>query len=98
MTGMKKAVIVILLCLNVGLLAGLFYVNMSSADAQMQMLPFKTTNYVVSTVSIGANWEGVCIIDMATRKMLCLKWNRSTQKIEPIGGKSIYRDASARPK
>ncbi|HNX26747.1 MAG TPA: hypothetical protein PKK48_05000 [Phycisphaerae bacterium] len=95
MTGMKKAVIATLLCLNVGLLAGLFYVNMSSADAQLQ-IPFKTTNYVVSTVSIGANWEGVCIIDMASRKLLCLKWDRSSKKIVPIGGKNVLKDANTR--
>lgn len=98
MTRMKKAVIATLLCLNVGLLAGLFYVNMSAADAQAQIIPFKTTNYVVSTVSIGANWEGVSIIDMSTRKMLCLKWDRSTSKITPIGGKSILKDSSTRPR
>lgn len=97
MTRMKKTVIAILLCLNVGLLTGLFYVNMQSADAQ-QVMPFKTTNYVVSTVNIGANWEGVNIIDMSTRKLLCLKWDRSTSKIMPIRGRSLLKDASARPK
>ena len=97
MTGMKKAVIAVLLCLNMGLLAGLFYVNMRSANAQ-QVLPFKTTNYVVSSVSIGANWEGVNIIDMATRRMLCLKWDRSTNKIMNIRGRNLLKDANARSK
>ena len=96
MTKMKKVVITVLLCLNVGRLAWLFYVNMSSADAQMTAIPFKTTNYVVTTVNIGANWEGVCITDMATRKMLCLKWDRSTKKIVPIGGKNLLRDVNTR--
>lgn len=91
MTKFKKMLIAVLICANVTLLAGLLYSNMSTAEAQM--MPYKTTNYITSTVQVGSNLDAFAVIDLASRKLVVWKWNTSSRKVEPIrGGRNLVTD------
>lgn len=77
----KRIAILLLVCLNVGLLGALIHVNMQPAQAQI----FPTTNYVCVTGKIGTGWDGLYVIDLATHKLACFKWDKTTKRIQGIG-------------
>jgi hypothetical protein len=76
----KRLIILTLLGVNLALLVGLVAVNMQPAQAR----PFKTTDYIMVTGMVGQTTEGVYIIDVASRKMIGLKLDKTSKKMRPM--------------
>lgn len=84
----KRTMSVGLIVLNVALLAVLVHLNMAPAKAQS----FKRTDYVVAVGSIGDDYDAIHITDLASKRMITLKWNKSTRRIEAFGPRDLTQD------
>lgn len=88
---MRKAVIVILMFLNVGLLAGLLLSSTPRAQAQA----FRgASNYLMLTSKLDSNTDCVLVLDMAKRRLVGWEFDktRKKMKIMPGGARDIRND------
>jgi hypothetical protein len=93
MNGIKNILILALVGLNLGLLAGLIHVNLRSASAQQT--PWPKTDYIVQTGHISKNDDGLYIIDVSTRRWAAWKFNQEAERLQPISrGRYLERDFS----
>ena len=87
---MKNAVIVALVCLNVGLLVGLIAGAVAPAEAQDGY--FLKTNYVMVTGKIESGYDTVYVIDLATQRLGCWQFDRTRKRLNPIRGRDLTAD------
>ena len=88
MKNARKIIIVVLVCLNIGLLATLIHFNMTPAYAQ----PFRSTNYVVVTTRVSTTNDALCIIDLEKQKLVAWKWDKGKKRLFAIAGRDLPRD------
>ena len=77
MTQKKKTLVLALVGLNVLLLGLLVHQAIPQAQAQS----FRTTDYVVMTGSMGTNFEVLFIVDLSSKKMIALKFDKTSKKM-----------------
>ena len=87
---MKNAVIVALVCLNLGLLAGLIAGAVAPAKAQDGY--FLKTNYVMVTGKIESGHDTVYVIDLASQRLGCFQFDRTRKRLTPIRGRDLVAD------
>lgn len=90
---MKKAVIVALVALNVGLLSWLLARSVAPAQAQIR----GKTDYLVVTAKSGRNNGAVVVIDLEAQKMAAFKMDVNSKRMVPYGGgRSLVKDFPGR--
>jgi hypothetical protein len=91
---MKKAIIAILICVNVGLLMALI-VGIDAPKAQANypgaVMP---NNTIMITGQIRANEDALYILDMASEKLAGFEFQRkgSTRKLRALGARDLKID------
>ena len=88
---MKQTVIIALVCLNLALVAALAWGPARSSKAQT----FRSTDYLMYTVKSGLTTETVCVVDLASRKMVGWKLTNKGgrwQWIKLRGSRDLKRD------
>lgn len=87
---MKKALIITLMCVNAGLLAGLLLGTRSQrAEAQV----FRgAANYLMVTGQIGSAWDAVHVIDMGGRNIRSWRYDKTRKRLVPFTGRSLEAD------
>jgi len=92
---MKKALIVALICVNFALLAALI---LGPAVPKVQAQAVRgAPDYLLVTGKVGADWDAVYLIDLAKRRLLGLRWDRTRRQMLPIRGRAFRTDFD-RPK
>ena len=87
---MKTALIVALICVNVGLLAALMLGSgVERADAQV-----RRTDYVMVTAQVTDNYDAIYIIDLGSRKFTAVGIDKRTKRFQPVvkRPRDLYRD------
>ncbi|HDZ20049.1 hypothetical protein LCGC14_0095790 [marine sediment metagenome] len=88
---MKNVAIILLICINVGLILTLVAVAaVSSAAAQEGYFP--STNYIMVTGQIESGYEVIYIIDMASQRLGAWKYDLSTKKLRGYRGQKLKDD------
>jgi len=82
----KKTLVLTLVGLNVLLLGLLVHQAVPQAQAQS----FRTTDYVVMTARMGTSYQVLFIVDLNTKKMIGLKFDKTTKKMDKM--KNYERD------
>ncbi len=87
---MKKTLIVTLVCINVALLAALVLgVRAPNADAQVSG---GGADYLMLTARIGTNNDAVCIIDLASRRLMAWQYDRTNKRLASFRGRELPND------
>ncbi|MBT3198864.1 MAG: hypothetical protein HN350_03015 [Phycisphaerales bacterium] len=90
---MKKAIIAVLVCVNVGLLMALILgVGAPKANAyQGSLMP---NNTIMMTGQIRENEDAIYIIDMATEKLAAFEFQRkgNVRSMRPMGTRDLTLD------
>ena len=87
---MKKTLIVTLACVNVALLGALVLGTATpTADAQVFG---GGRDYLMLTANIGTDNDAVYIIDLATRRMLTWRYDRTNKRLAPFRGRDLTND------
>ncbi|HUS91817.1 MAG TPA: hypothetical protein VM695_08205 [Phycisphaerae bacterium] len=86
---MRRALIVALVCINVGLLAALIGVNLNRADAQT----FRGGNdYIMVTGKIESSFDAIYVIDLKSRALAAWRFDRTAKKLVPYKGRILEQD------
>ena len=81
MKNVKRAILVALVIVNLGLLVGLVEANLPPAQATV----FKTTNYVVVTGKVSSSLDALYVIDLASQQMAAFTWDKTAKRMRAIG-------------
>lgn len=87
---MKNVAIILLICINVGLILTLAVTAVSSATAQEGYFP--STNYIMVTGQIESGYEVIYIIDMASQRLGAWKYDLSSTKLKAYRGQELKVD------
>jgi hypothetical protein len=90
---MKRTLIVVLVSVNLALLVALVF-GPASPRADAQVIG-GGADYLMVTGQIGTNWDGVYIVDLDTRRMLSMRWDRTRKQMVPIRGRQLRTDFQA---
>jgi len=87
---MKQALIVALVCLNAALLVALVFGTATpTADAQVVG---GGANYLLMTARIGGNYEGVFLLDLKTRQIAAVRYDKNRNRMVGIARRELARD------
>ena len=86
---MKKFIIVALLVLNVGLLAGIVLSSNEPAYAQHAYLD---TDYILITGQIANDWDAVYIIDLKREELASFRFDRTQKRLIPYRKRNLTTD------
>ena len=86
---MKRALIVALLCLNVGLLAALAISSSRPAYGQAYR---GATDYMLITSKLSDGWDGVYVVDLAKRRMVGWKFDKQKKKLVVLSARDFKTD------
>jgi hypothetical protein len=87
---MKKTIIVVLLCLNIALLAGLLF-TAATQQANAQVVR-GGSDYLTVSGQVPTNVGVTYILDMSTRKLTGLRWDVSSSRLVPLRGRLLMND------
>ncbi len=87
---MKKTVITLLICLNIGLLAVLMFGETDRAIAQVGY--YNETDYALVTGKVETDLEVVYVIDMASQQLGVWKYNLSPRRMSAMDRRSLADD------
>ena len=87
---MRKAIIVTLAAVNVALLLTLLLGGVAPR-AEAQVLR-GGNDYLMVTGNIGTSWEAVYIADLANRRLLALRYDKTTRRLAPLGNRRLADD------
>ena len=85
---MKKLLIVLLMCLNIGLLAALLTVGSPRARAQ----GYRSTDYVVVTGQIDQNYDALYVIDTARQRMVAWRFDQNKKRLVQFETRNLKTD------
>ena len=91
---MKRIVIVALVCANVALVA-LLLANVVPAAAYGQT-ERGASNYLMVTGQTENGYSVIYVLDLSTRLLAAWKFDRTTNKLIQLRGRSLERDFAAR--
>ena len=87
---MKKTLIVTLVCVNVVLLLALV---LGTAAPKAHGQVFRGgADYLMITGHIGSNWDAVYIVDLAKRRMLSWRFDKTSKRLLPFRGRQLRSD------
>lgn len=92
---MKKVLIGILACLNIGLLLVLFF-GVSPRKAEALEGSIVRNNYVMVSGRVGANEEAIYVVDLATQRMAAWRFDISRKRLVPLGTRNLRTDIPSR--
>lgn len=87
---MKQAILVALVCLNVALATALVC-TAGSPPAYGQVVG-GGSDYLVMTGKISGDWDGIYVIDLGSRKLLSLRFDKLKNRIMVSSGADLVRD------
>jgi hypothetical protein len=90
MNKLQKTLLFSLLGLNLILVGLLVHLNVSQAEAQMT--PYPTSDYIVQTCQVGSDWDALIIVDLQSNRLAGWKWDKSRKRLAVIGGRDLARD------
>lgn len=90
---MKNVVIILMVCVNVGLILTLALTVVSPATAQEEYFP--SSNYIFVTGQIETGYEVLYVIDMASQRLGAWSYDRSTKRLKPYPGRELRGDFRA---
>ncbi|MFW6061605.1 MAG: hypothetical protein ACOC93_02235 [Planctomycetota bacterium] len=85
---MKKALIVALVCINVGLLATLM-LETTLPEAKGQV---RAADYQMITAAVGSDYDAVFILDLGTRRLAALAMDKGRGRLQPYEGRRLVND------
>ncbi len=85
---MKKLLIVALACVNIALLSVLL-LGTSVPKAKGQVLG---ADYMMITGQISSDYDAIYILDMASRRLVAMKMDRTRKEMVPYRGVNLLRD------
>lgn len=88
---MKRAVIVVLVCVNVALLLTLMLGPTAPKKADAQVFG-GASNYIVVTGKIGKDDEAVYVVDVARQQMLAWRFDDGNEKFHRFRGRELKKD------
>ena len=91
----KSIVIGALICLNLGLLTALVFIQ-PTGEAEAQNTYFRESNYVMVAGQIETGYEVIYVIDMATQRLGAWKFDRTDKRLEEIPGRELKTDFRGR--
>ena len=89
---MKKAIVAVLLGLNVALGAALMTLSSPKVNAQAT---FRQTDYLTATV-IERDYDSLWVIDLAKKRLTAFRLDRSRRKMVPSQGRRLSNDFQER--
>ena len=87
---MKRAMIVVLVCVNVALLGALMF-GRETPKANAQVFG-GASNYIVVTANIGKNDEAVFVVDVAKQKMMAWRFDENKEKFSRYRAREFKKD------
>ena len=87
---MKNVAIILMVCVNVGLILALALTVVSPATAQEGYFP--SSNYILVTGNIESGYAVIYVIDMATQRLGAWKYDLSTKRLKPYPGRELRGD------
>jgi len=88
--GMKKALIVALVCVNLALVAALvFGTHAPRAGAQTLR---GGNDYLLYTGRIGNDWDAVYMVDLKTRRLAAWKFDKTQKRLVQMRGRQLVDD------
>ena len=92
---MKKFIIVTLVVVNLGLLAGIM-AGMGTPEAQASNGYYNDTNYTPDAARSASAMETLYIVDMASQQMAALKFDIDSKQLQGIGMRDLAVDFRGR--
>jgi hypothetical protein len=92
---MRSKLILALLAVNVVLLLSLVAVNLWQAPSAYAQVAGGGTDYLVLNAKIGDTWDGLYIIDLSKRRLVSLRFDKTTKKLTACRGRLLDRDFKA---
>ena len=87
---MKKALIAILICINVGLLATLMLGTFTpKADAQVYR---PASDYLMMSGNMTSSSENVYVIDLSRRRLVGWQWDKTDRRLRQLGSRNLRTD------
>jgi hypothetical protein len=86
---MKRALVVLLVCINLALVAALVVVNVAPASAQTER---GASDYIMITGKIEQGFDAVYVIDLKTRRLAAWRFDRTAKKLVPYRGRVLETD------
>jgi hypothetical protein len=86
---MKSALVVLLVCINLALLAALVVVNVSPANAQTER---GANDYIMVTGKVEAGFDAVYVIDLKTRRLAAWRFDRTKKTLVAYKGRVLETD------
>jgi len=86
---MKRAIILALVCINLGLLAALIAGTVQEAQAQTMR---GASDYLMVTGKIEANFDAIYILDLKTRRLAAWQFDRTAKRLRPFKGRVLTTD------
>ena len=87
---MKRTLIVVLVCANLALLVALLF-GPAAPRAEAQVAR-GGVDYLMVTGQIGSDWDGVYILDLGSRRLLAMRWDKTKKQMLPIRGRRLRND------
>jgi len=91
---MKNTLVALLICINLGLVVALLF-GPATTPAEAQVIG-GGADYLMVTGQIGTNWDGVYVIDLDSRRLLALRWDKTQKRMLAIRGRSLTSDFGRR--
>ena len=90
---MKKAAIIVLVCVNVALLGALVVRTLPQAEAQpVYVSPAQAPNYVLMSGKVAASQDVIYVLDVTSRRLAAWEFNQNTKRLERV---RLMRDLTA---
>ncbi len=86
---MKRAVIVALIVVNVGLAAALIAGAVAPAQAQTIR---GANDFLMMTAKIEQNYDAVFVLDMQSRRLAAWQFDRTAKRMKPFKGRLLTTD------
>ncbi len=87
---MKKALIAILVCVNVGLLVSLMLGTLTPrADAQVYR---GASDYLMMSGHMTSSSENVYVVDLSRRRLVAWQWDKTTRRLTQMGSRNLRTD------
>ena len=90
---MKKAVIIVLVCVNVALLGALVVRTLPQAEAQpVYVSAPQAPNYLIMSGKVAASQDVIYVLDVTSRRLAAWEFSQNTKTLERV---RLMRDLTA---
>jgi hypothetical protein len=93
---MKKGLMLVLACVNAGLLLALIF-GTGAPAAQAQGAAFLQTDFLAVPCQVGSSEDALFVLDLAKERLSALRVNVNTKKIVHYRYRSLTTDFTGKP-